>query len=394
MEGTKNHVVTTVKGEPAVEQQALPCGDPKTSSIVAGPTNTAIQETTRCIVAGQETAAPSIPSNGKGDGRGDEGIARTVQAAARPDIPMASAGATMVHPETEIVSRPGDITTGTISAGSIARADMQATMLATITIAKSEAARPNATTPSIAHEPAAPASSKELKCKTCLHCKDERVPAAILQKIDDGKAVVIKFNPQCGHPCTIVINKDFEIEEHICTSYVEQAESTGPISDFDFDRFISGSEDLDDFLLKQKTRQASKLVTLEDQMKVAVKKLVKPLAILVPTVVQKKTEDQLRAEREDRLRKIVEIEGNIVYLRVLEFEKAAMGNNSYSIDKFSKMLKDLDKKHIIGFIQKINNDFLISYNDKTQTVRFYNPSKPELEILSREFEKWLRFNRT
>jgi hypothetical protein len=205
--------------------------------------------------------------------------------------------------------------------------------------------------------------------------------------------VAIKFNPLCGHPCTIVINRAFEIVEHVCTSYLEREEIKASLSDFDFDKFISGSEDLDDFLLKQKTRQASKLVSLEDQMKVAVKKLVKPLAILVPTAVQRKSEAQLRAEREDRLRQVVEVEANLVYLRVLEFEKAATGNNSYPIDKLSKLLKDLDKKYITGFIQKVNNDFLISYSEETQTVRFYSPSKPEVEILSREFEKWLRFNR-
>nr|MDO8087481.1 hypothetical protein [Candidatus Sigynarchaeum springense] len=211
--------------------------------------------------------------------------------------------------------------------------------------------------------------------------------------MDDGASVAIKFNPKCGHPCTVVISKSFEITEHICTSFVQKESERDDASSFDFDRFIEGSEELDDFLLKQQTKKASKLVSLEDQMKVAVKKLVKPLAILVPTAVQKKSEAQLRAEREDRLRQLVETEANVIYMRVLEFEKAAMGSNAYPIDKLSKMLKDLDKKYITGFIQKINNDFLISYNEQTQVVRFYNPSKPELEILSREFEKWLRFSR-
>ncbi len=234
---------------------------------------------------------------------------------------------------------------------------------------------------------------KELKCKSCKRCKDGRVPVAIFQPMEGGRGVAIKFSPQCGHACTIVINNAFEITEHVCTSYVEiEAVQIAP-SDFDFDRFIEGGEELDDFLLKQKTRQAGKLVSLEDQMKVAVKKLVKPLAVLIPTAVERKSEAQLRAEREDRLRQIVETEANMVYLRVLEFEKAAIGGNSYQIDKLSKMLKDLDKRYITGFIQKVNNDFLISYSEKTQTVRFYSPSKPEVEILSREFEKWLRFNR-
>ncbi|MEX2683093.1 MAG: hypothetical protein Q6373_016000 [Candidatus Sigynarchaeota archaeon] len=240
---------------------------------------------------------------------------------------------------------------------------------------------------------AQPPKRKELKCKSCKFCMDERVPAAIFQKMDDGVSVAIKVNPKCGHPFTVVINRSFEVIDHVCTSYAQKETPKDDVEDFDFDRFIEGSEELDDFLLKQQTRRASKLVSLEDQMKVAVKKLVKPLAILVPTAVQKKSEEQLRAERDDRLRQIVEIEANITYLRVLEFEKAAIGASAYPIEKLSRMLKNLDRKYIIGFIQRINNDFLISYNEKTQTVHFYNPSKPELEILSREFEKWLRFNR-
>ncbi len=243
------------------------------------------------------------------------------------------------------------------------------------------------------HDQTPTANIKGLKCKSCQRCKDERVPVVILQSMEGERSMAIKFNPQCGRACTIVINSTFEITEHVCTSYIENEATQSTSSDLDLERFIEGGEELDDFLLKQKTKQAGKLVTGEDQMNIAVKKQVKPLAILVPTAVERKSEAQLRAEREDRLRQIIEIEANMVYLRVLEFEKAAIGGDSYQIDKLSKILKDLDKKFITGFIQKINNEFLISYNEKTQTVRFYNPSKPEVEILSREFEKWLRFNR-
>ncbi len=270
--------------------------------------------------------------------------------------------------------------------------NLQATMLENLKVTQKELNEARTPTSEAPQEKELP-KSRELKCKSCIHCKDERVPAAIFQSMDDGKSIAIKFNPKCGHPCTIVINNSFEITDHVCTSYVEKEVEQGGDNVFDFERFIEGSEELDDFLLKQQTKRASRLVSLEDQMKVAVKKLVKPLAMLVPTAVQKKSEAQLRAERDDRLRQIVEIEANVIYLRVLEFEKAAAGGNSYPIDKLSKMLKDLDKRYITGFIQKINNEFLISYSEQTQTVRFYNPSKPELEILSREFEKWLRFNR-
>ncbi len=269
----------------------------------------------------------------------------------------------------------------------------QAAMLASVKAAQQELGQAYAIAVTGHHEQRPAAKGKKLKCKSCKRCNDERVPVAIFQSMEGGRSVAIRLSPQCGHACTIVINNAFEITEHVCTSYIEAEAAQGTGSDFDFDRFIAGGEELDDFLLRQKTKQTGKLVTLEDQMKVAVKKLAKPLALLVPTGVQRKSEAQLRTERDDRLRLIVEIEANTTYLRVLEFEKAAAGGNSYQIDKLSKMLKSLDKKFIVGFIQKVDNDFLISYNEKTQTVHFYHPSKPELEILSREFEKWLRFNR-
>jgi hypothetical protein len=324
------------------------------------------------IKAGEENATAA----------GSNGIRQDPPAGSTPrDNPIAK-----VEPTSESV--------GSIPNASGGKAESpQTAMLANVKATQQELGQAHAVAEAGHTEQRPAAKGKELKCKSCKLCKDERVPAAIVQPMESGRSVAIKISPQCGHACTIVINNAFEITEHVCTSYIEVEAGQGTGSDFDFDRFIDGGEELDDFLLKQNTKKVGKLVTLEDQMKVAVKKLVKPLAILVPTAVERKSEAQLRAEREDRLRQILEIEANMVYLRVLEFEKAAIGGISYSIDKLSKMLKDLDKRFITGFIQKVNNDFLISYSEKTQTVRFYSPSKPEVEILSREFEKWLRFNR-
>nr|MDO8114752.1 hypothetical protein [Candidatus Sigynarchaeota archaeon] len=233
-------------------------------------------------------------------------------------------------------------------------------------------------------------TSTKVKCHGCANNIDARLPVVVIQKQKDSNNVIIKFGAQCGHGCQVILNKDLELIDHICSSF----KTRGSVDDFDFDKFLEGQEELDDVLLKKQAKQAAKLVGLEDQMKIAVKKLVKPLAMLIPTTAQKKTEEMLRAEREARLREVVEIDVNIVYLRVLEFEKLAAGNTTYPIDKLCKMLKNLDKTTLVGFIRKINNDFLVTYNEDAQTVRFYNPSKPELEILSREFEKCLRFNRT
>jgi hypothetical protein len=230
---------------------------------------------------------------------------------------------------------------------------------------------------------------RNIKCQDCINNKSG-LPEIMLESQKESGLLSIKFSAHCGCPCRIVINQNFELVEHSCASFKPREK----ISDsFDFDEFLESDKEIDDILVTKQIKPAQRLVTVEDQMKMAVKRLAKPLAILIPTTAQKKTEEQLRAEREERLRELTGTESNLVYLRVLEFEKLAASNNGYQIDKFSKALKNLDKGAIIGFIKKINNEFLIVYNEKSQSVRFFNPSKPVLEILSREFEKWLRFNR-
>ena len=88
-----------------------------------------------------------------------------------------------------------------------------------------------------------------------------------------------------------------------------------------------------------------------------------------------------------------EADGNRVYERVLEFDKAASGKKSYNIGEFCKMLNDVEPDMITGFIKEFDNDFLIDFDVNKQRVMFNDPSPPELEIMGREFEKWLRFGR-
>ncbi|HME54336.1 MAG TPA: hypothetical protein VKM55_19075 [Candidatus Lokiarchaeia archaeon] len=247
--------------------------------------------------------------------------------------------------------------------------------------------------PEQAVEASSPESRIHLKCSIkCSDCSNNKslIPEIVLEQKDASGLLTIKFSGRCGCPSRIIINHDFELLEHSCASFKPREHETEA---FDFDEFLESDKEIDDILAEKPVKPAQKLVTVEDQMKMAVKRLAKPLALLIPTTAQKKTEEQLRVEREERMRELVGTDVNLVYLRVLEFEKLAASNNSYPIDKFSKSLKDLDKGSIIGFIKKVNNDFLITFNEDSQAIRFFNPSKPELEILSREFEKWLRFNR-
>nr|MDO8115482.1 hypothetical protein [Candidatus Sigynarchaeota archaeon] len=233
-------------------------------------------------------------------------------------------------------------------------------------------------------------SQKKMRCAACANNLDARVNAVILQEQKESETLLITFTIHCGYPCQVIINRNFDLIEQSCTSFVPR-EIT--IDTFDFDKFLEGNQELDDVLLKKQVKQAAKMASLEDQMKIAVKKLVKPLGLLIPTTAQKKTQAQLSVERDERLKEFAGIDVNIVYVRVLEFEKLAASGNSWTIDKLCKALKGIDKASIIGFIKKIDNDFLVTYDVDTHIVKFYNPSKPELEILSREFEKWLRFNR-
>ena len=257
-------------------------------------------------------------------------------------------------------------------------------------LARAEAARVPELTPIVEIPPRSikPLINGEIKCKACKNNKGGQ-PEINLEQQASG-LLEIKFNGHCGCPFRITLNRNFEMVEHSCVSFKPLDQGA---DSFDFDAFLESDKEIDDIIAEKPAKPAKKLVLIEDLMKMAVKNLARPLVLLIPTTAQKKTEAQLRAEREHRMKELIGTEVNLVYLRVLEFEKHAASNNAYQIDKFCKGLKNLDKGAIIGFIKKVNNDFLIVYDEQAQTVRFFNPSKPELEILSREFEKWLRFNR-
>nr|MDO8115859.1 hypothetical protein [Candidatus Sigynarchaeota archaeon] len=117
-----------------------------------------------------------------------------------------------------------------------------------------------------------------------------------------------------------------------------------------------------------------------------------PLAKLIPTTVEKKTEEDLRRE-EERIKAAASTDSNLVYLRLLAFEKACNGQKSYKAGDLSKMLKDLDTEVLIGFIQALDNDILLAYDDGKKQVTVNDPAPAEIEFMSREFEKWLRFGR-
>ncbi len=117
-----------------------------------------------------------------------------------------------------------------------------------------------------------------------------------------------------------------------------------------------------------------------------------PLAKLIPTTVEKKTEEDLRRE-EERLKAASSTDSNLVYLRLLAFEKACNGQKTYKVSELSKMLKDLEIDILVGFIQTLDNDFLLAYDEGKKQVTVNEPAPAEVEFMSREFEKWLRFGR-
>jgi len=80
-------------------------------------------------------------------------------------------------------------------------------------------------------------------------------------------------------------------------------------------------------------------------------------------------------------------------MRLLGFEKLASGGKSYKIGEFCKTLKDIDPQVVIDFIKAVDNDMLIAYDEGKGQVVVYELSGPELEIMARQFEKWLRFGR-
>ena len=228
-----------------------------------------------------------------------------------------------------------------------------------------------------------------IKCETCIYNTNKRSFISI-QKINDDKALAISFDMRCNLPSRLIIKDDLTIIAHQCADYIEDIDLTFN----DEVEEVPGSTILKTRPKKVEEKKSSSLVhQMKSAMSVINMKLSRPLALAIPTGVEKKSEEQIKAEREREIQYQQETGDNLPYLRVLEFEKLARGHNKYQIDKFCKALRDLDKKTILSFITRIDNEFLISYDKKTESVRFYNPSEPELEILSRAFEKWLRFRR-
>ncbi|MHA1791779.1 MAG: hypothetical protein ACTSVI_03980 [Promethearchaeota archaeon] len=237
---------------------------------------------------------------------------------------------------------------------------------------------------------------KVLKCSSCRYNKNLVGSPLEFEENPHDNVISVKVSIKCGFVYKLIFDHDFRLVEHQCSAYTKRQENARAfVDDEDIEKFLESDAPIEALLNKgnafEKTHE--KDIKLENDVKSFASLLRKPLALLIPTKPQKKTVKDIQKENEKVIKQSRETDENLPYLRVLAFEKLARGQHSYPIDKFCKLLKDIDKKYIIGFIKKINNDFLISYDEKNMLVRFYNPSLPELEILSREFEKWLRFNR-
>lgn len=112
----------------------------------------------------------------------------------------------------------------------------------------------------------------------------------------------------------------------------------------------------------------------------------------ISTKVEKKSDADLKRE-EERQRAQAASESSLVYMRLLAFEKACSIPKSFKLADISRMLKDLDPQIIANFVVAVDNDFIIKYDNEKEQVVISEISGPEMEILSRQFEKWLRFGR-
>ncbi|NMC07918.1 MAG: hypothetical protein GYA24_22110 [Candidatus Lokiarchaeota archaeon] len=139
--------------------------------------------------------------------------------------------------------------------------------------------------------------------------------------------------------------------------------------------------------------EAPSPVALEETEEEA-KSVAKPAIKLsqISTKVEKKSEADLKRE-EERQKAQAATESSLVYMRLLAFEKACSIPKNFKVSDLSKMLKDLDPQVLIDFITAVDNDFIIKYDDDKKQVVVSEISGPEMEILTRQFEKWLRFGR-
>lgn len=221
----------------------------------------------------------------------------------------------------------------------------------------------------------------DVKCPTCGEEFKIDLPNILIEDENIKEVGKLGLKLACGHYVEILLDKNFKIggENQAFARPMEEKTAV----DFDVDAFLAGKEEIEDLFPS---------LDLEWVGVGGKAKFQKPLAELIPTTPEMKTEEQVQAEQEEIEQELLTDKGKL-NMRVMKFEEALKKNDSIDIKKFSKALDCLDQETIIGFVKAFDNGLLLSYNEKKKKIIIEAAAKPEIHIITQKFEKWLRFGR-
>nr|MDO8112994.1 hypothetical protein [Candidatus Sigynarchaeota archaeon] len=221
----------------------------------------------------------------------------------------------------------------------------------------------------------------DVTCPTCSKQFKIELPNILIEDENIKEVGKLGLKLACGHYVEILLDKNFKIGGDN-KAFARPMEEKAPV-DFDVDAFLAGKEEVEDLFPS---------LDLEWVGVGGKPKFQKPLAELIPTKPEMKTEEQMQKEKEE-IEKDLHTDKGMLNARVARFEDVLKKNDSIDIKKFSKALNDLEPDSIIGFVKAFDNGLLLAYDEKAKKVLIRAEAKPEIHIIGQKFEKWLRFGR-
>jgi hypothetical protein len=178
----------------------------------------------------------------------------------------------------------------------------------------------------------------------------------------------------------ILLDKNFKVDgENTAFARLMEEQKV----DFDVDAFLNSKEEIEDLFpgLDLEWIGVGRAPTFE-----------KSISELVPTKPEMKSDEQVDREKAEIEQELATDKGKVNF-RVLKFEEVLQKNDSIDLNRFAKILKDVDPAVITGFVAAMGNEMLLACDAMGKKVFINADAKPEIKIITGQFERWLRFGK-